>query len=277
MLARHRLPATPSFGVDPTVPVWSSGSILVLESNSFMRSIITHLLRDACAEDVVTARTNDSALHVMHDFPPGVLIADWVDTPDPERDCLKLVKRIRDTERAPYRDVPIILLSAPRSRREVEAARDAGVTEFVIKPVSAALLYQRLRAIESQPRHFIQTARFAGPDRRRRPRKQTGPSLKRTADVEAGLTTSIQAARSAASALAQEVLFSGDPLAMRVGQSLRRFTDWIDVYTPEEAEIVDMHRATLAQLSRMKEMGNPLRDPVINGLEEVVAKRMGET
>ena len=36
-----------------------------------------------------------------------------------------------------------------------------------------------------------------------------------------------------------------------------------------------MHRAALAQLVRMVEDGNPLREPVVTGLEQVVAKRMG--
>ncbi len=35
-----------------------------------------------------------------------------------------------------------------------------------------------------------------------------------------------------------------------------------------------MHRAALAQLTRMAEDGNPLREPVVTGLEQVVDKRM---
>lgn len=35
-----------------------------------------------------------------------------------------------------------------------------------------------------------------------------------------------------------------------------------------------MHRAAISQLSRMAEDGNPLREPVVTGLEQVVEKRM---
>ena len=45
-------------------------------------------------------------------------------------------------------------------------------------------------------------------------------------------------------------------------------------YTASEAEGATMHRSAIAQLSRMAEDGNPLREPVVTGLEQVVEKRM---
>ena len=119
----------------------------------------------------------------------------------------------------------------------------------------------------------MDASRYRGPCRRRRPRREDGPAYKRDADVSQGLTTPIGAARAAALSLAQETVLSGDKLAIRVGRSLQHFIATIDDYTPSDAEVVDMHRAALAQLVRMAEMGNPLREPVVKGLEEVVELR----
>jgi two-component system, chemotaxis family, chemotaxis protein CheY len=47
------------------------------------------------------------------------------------------------------------------------AARDAGVTEFMAKPISANALYQRILNIVANPRPFIKTKTYFGPDRRR--------------------------------------------------------------------------------------------------------------
>jgi DNA-binding response OmpR family regulator len=47
-------------------------------------------------------------------------------------------------------------------------ARDAGVTEFVAKPLSARTLLNRLNAVIYQPRAFVRTQTYFGPDRRRR-------------------------------------------------------------------------------------------------------------
>ena len=247
---------------------------LLLESNGFLRNLLLGLLRETGADDVMVAKRGDVAMAQIAERTPSVLIADWHDHDDPAEDRLKLVRTIREAQSAPYRRTPIIFISQPRSRREVERARDAGVSEFLITPIATQTLQERLRSLDLKPRDFISAARFAGPDRRRRLRKAHGPAYKRVADVAAGLTTPIAAARAAAVALAHETLLTGDRLAIRVGRSLQRFITSIADYTPVEAEVVEMHRAALAQLVRMAEDGNPLREPVVAGLEQVVAKRL---
>ena len=261
----------PSDGADP----WARPNTpLLLQSNQFLRSILIGMLRDSGTNDIIVTRCADSAVTAMGQRVPSVLVTDWNDTDDPQEDRLRMIRRIRESETAEYRRTPIILISQPRPRREIEQARDAGATEFIITPIAPITLQQRLRAVHEQPRGFIQSPRFNGPDRRRRPRNAMGPSYKRMADVTAGLTTPMAAARAAALALVQETRLSGDPLAIRVGRSLQRFIANLAEYTSVEAEVADMHRAALAQLTRMAEDGNPLREPVVTGLEQVVDKRM---
>jgi CheY-like chemotaxis protein len=247
---------------------------LLLQSNPFLRSILVSLLRDNGSQEVMVTRCAESALTAMDHRPPSVLVTDWNEHEESDEDRLRLVRRIRESETAAYRRTPIIMISQPRPRREIELARDAGVTEFIVTPIAPATLHSRLRAVKEAPRDFVQSPRFSGPDRRRRPRHALGPSYKRMADVAAGLTTPMKAARAAAVALVQETRTGGDPLAVRVARSLQRFISHLADYTPTEAEVADMHRAALAQLTRMAEDGNPLREPVVTGLERVVEKRM---
>ncbi|MFY0638286.1 response regulator [Maricaulis maris] len=248
---------------------------LLLESNGYLRNMLIGLLRDAGADHVMVARRSEAVIEQISEHPPSVIIADWHDHDNPDDDRLKLVRAIRETENAAFRDTPIVFISQPRSRREIERARDAGVSEFLITPIAPVTLQDRLRSLDMSPRTFVNAARFTGPDRRRRPRRAHGPAYKRTADVDAELTTPMAAARAAASALVNETQLTGDRLAIRVGRSLQRFLTTVSDYTPVEAEVVEMHRAALAQLVRMVEDGNPLREPVVTGLEQVVAKRMG--
>jgi len=49
----------------------------------------------------------------------------------------------------------------------VVSARDAGITEFMAKPISAKALYQRILNVVANPRPFIKTKNYFGPDRRR--------------------------------------------------------------------------------------------------------------
>jgi two-component system chemotaxis response regulator CheY len=47
------------------------------------------------------------------------------------------------------------------------AARDAGVTEFVVKPITAKAILDRIQAVIFGPRPFVKTDGYFGPDRRR--------------------------------------------------------------------------------------------------------------
>jgi two-component system chemotaxis response regulator CheY len=249
---------------------------LVLESNGYMRNLLATLLRDAGAHSVLTVSNVAAALDTMRQQPPGVVLADWSFDTEPQEDRIKFIRRIRSASRADYRSTPVILLSPARGQSEIAQARDAGVTEFLIKPIAPTTLVERLRSMETNTRPFVESARFSGPDRRRRTNNNQ-ENFKRSHDVEAGHSSAMQAARAASVAVARDTLRSRDPLAIRIGKSLQRFIAHISEYSAIEEEVVDMHRAALAQLAQMIDDGDPLRGPVVHGLESVVAKRMGNT
>ena len=65
----------------------------------------------------------------------------------------------------------LILALWPRE----ELARDAGVDEFIAKPVTAKALLARINSIVNHRRPFIRTGRYFGPDRRRKNMPFDGP------------------------------------------------------------------------------------------------------
>jgi two-component system, chemotaxis family, chemotaxis protein CheY len=77
-----------------------------------------------------------------------------------------------ETSSNPY--VPIIMVTGHAERRRVTEARDAGVTEFLVKPISAKALYQRIVSVVMMPRPYIKTATYFGPCRRRTPNPNFG-------------------------------------------------------------------------------------------------------
>jgi DNA-binding response OmpR family regulator len=60
------------------------------------------------------------------------------------------------------------MLTAHSEKARVEAARDAGATEFCTKPVTAAEMFRKVAAVIDHPRHFVRSETYFGPDRRRR-------------------------------------------------------------------------------------------------------------
>src|SRR5260370_19105395 len=61
----------------------------------------------------------------------------------------------------------IKMLACHTEKAHVVAARDAGITEFLAKPLSANALHGRILNIISNPRPFIKSKTYFGPDRRR--------------------------------------------------------------------------------------------------------------
>ena len=83
-------------------------------------------------------------------------------------DGMDFVRMVRTGNDSPNQYVPIIMLTGHTEMNRVLEARDSGVHEFLAKPISAKSLYARIRAIIENPREFVRTSMYFGPNRRRR-------------------------------------------------------------------------------------------------------------
>jgi CheY-like chemotaxis protein len=66
--------------------------------------------------------------------------------------------------------VPIFVLQERARRRDVEKARDTGVTDVLTMPMSPKTIIAKLQAAAQSPRAFIVATEFFGPDRRAKAR-----------------------------------------------------------------------------------------------------------
>ena len=137
---------------------------LVIDDNTHMRRIVRTLLHGFGAREVYEAEDGAAGLEAFTTYAPDIVIADWA---MPIFDGVELTSMIRQpgANQNPY--VPIIMLTAHSEKSRVLRARDAGVTEFLCKPISAKSLYQRVLNVVVNPRPFIKTKTYFGPDRRR--------------------------------------------------------------------------------------------------------------
>lgn len=137
---------------------------LVIDDNAHMRRILRTLLHGFGAREVYEAEDGAAGLEAFTHYSPDIIITDWA---MPIFDGLELTQMIRQpgANSNPY--VPIIMLTGHSEKKRVIAARDTGVTEFLTKPISAKALYQRILNVVANPRPFIKTVTYFGPDRRR--------------------------------------------------------------------------------------------------------------
>jgi two-component system chemotaxis response regulator CheY len=139
---------------------------LVVDDNAAVRMIIKEILRGFGARMVEWAPDGAVALHHLKAQPFDVLITDMV---MPGVGGVDLAKAVRSGSVRAKANIPIILLSGNMDRASLVAARNAGVSEFVAKPVVVAHLHARLEACLRRPRPFIKSAGYTGPCRRRNP------------------------------------------------------------------------------------------------------------
>jgi PleD family two-component response regulator len=70
--------------------------------------------------------------------------------------------------------IPIFAVYGGARRRDVEKARDDGITDVISRPVSPKTVIEKLRAALIVPRSFIAASDFFGPDRRAKERPWRG-------------------------------------------------------------------------------------------------------
>ena len=81
---------------------------------------------------------------------------------------------------------PVILVTGYSALSRVAEARDAGVTEFLVKPFSANDLAKRIAYVINKPRDFIDCTGYFGPDRRRRKNPDYKGPFRREEDESGG-------------------------------------------------------------------------------------------
>src|SRR6185312_10481349 len=62
--------------------------------------------------------------------------------------------------------VPVVLISSGADYSKVTAARDAGMNDVIVKPVSMETIERKLLSLILAPKAFVTAKAFVGPDRR---------------------------------------------------------------------------------------------------------------
>ena len=83
-------------------------------------------------------------------------------------DGIEFCRQIRRSSQSPNPFLPIIMVTAYSERRRVIDAVNAGVDEFLVKPIRAVDVANRMNAVIERRRSFIEVPGYFGPDRRRR-------------------------------------------------------------------------------------------------------------
>lgn len=140
--------------------------ILVVDDNRHAAEIVKSILISVGAQDIAYATTAHGGFELMKREVFDLVVVDQNLGKGDEG--IQLTRRIRKDPTSPSPYVAILMLTGYTEERRVKAARDAGVTDFLSKPFTVAGLLRRIEALIFQPRPFVRSPDYFGPDRRRR-------------------------------------------------------------------------------------------------------------
>lgn len=156
--------------------------VLVIDDNQPIRLLIRSLLLDLGVGIVDMADSGRNGWNEYLKNKPDIIIVDWRMK---DIDGIEFTRRVRTDPESHTQYVPIIMTTGFTNKERVFMARDAGVTEFLIKPFTVQGLARHLQHVVENPRQFVISSEFVGPDRRRREEEVDVPALKRSEDKKA--------------------------------------------------------------------------------------------
>jgi len=124
------------------MPVDKGMSILVVDDYNTMRRIIRNLLKQLGFENVEEAADGTEAFKKLQEKPFGLVISDWNMEPMTGIDLLKLVRA--DPK---IGNIPFIMVTAESKTENVIVAKQAGVSNYIVKPFNAETLKGKLTAV----------------------------------------------------------------------------------------------------------------------------------
>jgi len=138
-------------------------TVLIVEKECPMRALLRQVLREFGIHRIHEADTPESGFQEFNRRTPDLVLVDWC----PEFDGIGLVRRIRTDGNSVFPQAPIVMITAFGETKRIFQAIDAGMNEYLVKPVSPSLLYVRIVSVIDNPRPFVRTESYIGPCRRR--------------------------------------------------------------------------------------------------------------
>ncbi|MEZ5937497.1 MAG: response regulator [Hyphomonadaceae bacterium] len=280
--------------------------VMILDPNSYMRGVISDSLRRMQVVNITPAASAAEAYSHGRNFKPDIIFVDW----DAGRtNGLEFTREVRRNTTGLPRETPIILLAGAIDHEQLMGARQAGVNEFLLKPISARGLMSRMDEVILRPRKFVVSRNYIGPCRRRRQDPDYSGPWRRLTDepkrVEAAKTSQqninrlheiirklwtyseqpanddpedraagIRGMYRMLSEHHEEVRHLTDETIGRVWESAIRYIEGVGMTDSYDVEVIRYHFQTIRRIIEMPEEALIHRSAVAAELERLVTKKI---
>ncbi len=116
--------------------------IIIVDDYKTMLRIVRGLLNQLGFVNIDEATDGTMAWDMIQKKPYGLIVSDWNMEPMSGFELLKLVRNNEKT-----RQLPFIMVTAESKTENIIAAKQAGVSNYIVKPFNAETLKQKLQAV----------------------------------------------------------------------------------------------------------------------------------
>jgi two-component system chemotaxis response regulator CheY len=120
-------------------------NVLIVDDYKTMLRIIRNLLKQLGFNNVDEATDGSDALTKLRQKEYGLVISDWNMEP---MTGLQLLREVRADDK--LKNMPFIMITAESKTENVIAAKEAGVSNYIVKPFNAATLKAKLVSVIGQ-------------------------------------------------------------------------------------------------------------------------------
>jgi two-component system chemotaxis response regulator CheY len=120
-------------------------TVLVVDDFSTMRRIVRNILRDLQFKSILEAEDGDAAVTILKTQKVDLIVSDWN---MPKMTGLDLLKWVRSNEKTA--NMPFLMVTAESQKENIIEAVKAKVSNYVVKPFTAATLAEKLEKILPQ-------------------------------------------------------------------------------------------------------------------------------
>ncbi len=139
-------------------------TIILADPNPFMRSVTRQVLATFGADKIIETDSINTLTGSDFLAEADLVIAELFFSDGSLLEFMKTTRAGTGKEKF----IPVLLISAYTMRSWIFAARDAGIDEIIAKPLTVKSIIGRIKEVVENRRPFVETAKYFGPDRRRR-------------------------------------------------------------------------------------------------------------
>ena len=117
-------------------------NVLIVDDYKTMLRIIRNLLKQIGFDNVAEATDGSQALALLRERSFGLVISDWNMEP---MTGLQLLREVRSDGQ--LKALPFIMITAESKKENVVTAKEAGVSNYIVKPFNAQTLKSKLESV----------------------------------------------------------------------------------------------------------------------------------